>query len=118
MQKGIIAPLHEKSVIGSVSHFTKILKRPNFISPFIYKIHVRFYAKRDTRSALSEQCGCLLFFILSGCGFGLAQRSQLHIHPGRDAGRPCTFLAQLAELLTDMVRALAVLKRDGAVFYL
>ena len=117
MQKGIVAPLHEKSVIGSVSHFTKILKRPNFISPFIYKIYVRFYAKRDTRSALFRAMRVSLF-ILSGCGFGLAQRSQLHIHPGRDAGRPCTFLAQLAELLTDMVRALAVLQRDGAVFYL
>ena len=118
MQKGIVAPLHEKSVIGSVSHFTKILKRPNFISPFIYKIHVRFYAKRDTRSALFRAMRVSLIFFLSGCSFGLAQRSQLHIHPGRDAGRPCTFLAQLAELLTDMVRALAVLKRDGAIFYL
>ena len=97
MQKGIVAPLHEKSVIGSVSHFTKILKRPNFISPFIYKIHVRFYAKRDTRSALFRAMRVSLIFFLSGCGFGLAQ---------------------LAELLTDMVRALAVLKRDGAVFYL
>ena len=74
--------------------------------------------KETPAAPFSEQCGCLLFFILSGCGFGLAQRSQLHIHPGRDAGRPCTFLAQLAELLTDMVRALAVLKRDSAVFYL
>ena len=118
MQKGIVAPLHEKSVIGSVSHFTKILKRPNFISPFIYKIHVRFYAKKTPAAPFSEHCGCLLFFILSGCGFGLAQRSQLHIHPGRDAGRPCTIFTQLAELLTDMVRALAVLKRDGTIFYL
>ncbi len=62
MQKGMPAPLHEKSVIGSVSHFTKILKRPNFISPFIYKIHVRFYAKRDTRSALFRAMRVSLIF--------------------------------------------------------
>ena len=62
MQKGIVAPLHEKSVIGSVSHFTKILKRPNFISPFIYKIHVCFYTKRDTRSALFRAMRVSLIF--------------------------------------------------------
>ena len=118
MQKGIVAPLHEKSVIGSVSHFSEIHKRPNFISPFIYKIISGFYAKKTPAVSFAEIAGVSDDLVLSGCGFGLAQQSQLHIHPGRDAGRPCTFLAQLAELLTDMVRALAVLKRDGAVFYL
>ena len=74
--------------------------------------------KRHPQCPLQNIAGVSDDLVLSGCGFGLAQRSQLHIHPGRDAGSPCTFLAQLAELLTDMVRTLAVLKRDGAVFYL
>jgi hypothetical protein len=59
MQKGIVAPLHEKSVIGSVSHFSEIHKRPNFISPFIYKIISGFYAKKTPAVSFAEHCGCL-----------------------------------------------------------
>ena len=62
--------------------------------------------KRHPQCPLQNIAGVSDDLVLSGCGFGLAQRSQLHIHPGRDAGRPCTFLAQLAELLTDMVLSL------------
>ena len=51
-QTGIRSPLHKKSVIGSVSHFAEIHKRPNFISPIIYKISGHFCAKKDTRKAL------------------------------------------------------------------
>ena len=46
------------------------------------------------------------------------RRIELDIYPCGDAGGPGVFLAQPAELLTDMVRALAVLKGDGTVFYL
>ena len=46
--------LHEKSVIGSVSHFSEIHKRPNFISPFIYKIISGFYAKKTPAVSFAE----------------------------------------------------------------
>jgi hypothetical protein len=59
MQKGSVTPLHEKSVIGSVSHFSEMHKRPNFISPFIYKIISGFYAKKTPAVSFAEHCGCL-----------------------------------------------------------
>ena len=70
------------------------------------------------QSSLQSLAGIFIPFDRSGCRVGLAPRGQLHIHPGRDAGRPCALLTQPAKLLTDMVRTLAVLKRNRAVFHL
>ena len=41
-----------------------------------------------------------------------------HIHPCGHTGGPCAVLVQPAELLTDMVRALTVQKRDGTILHL
>ena len=88
--------------------------------PLFTKYPVIFAQKKTPAKLFAEQslAGVFIPFDRSGCCVGLALRSQLHIHPGRDAGRPCALLAQPAKLLTDMVRTLAVLKRNRAVFHL
>ena len=57
-----ICATYERVTRMHIYERTKILKRPNFISPFIYKIYVRFYAKRDTRSALFRAMRVSLIF--------------------------------------------------------
>ena len=52
-----------------------------------------------------------LFVLFCFCGL------HRYIDPGGDTGGPGILLAQPAELLAHMVRALTVQKRDGTILY-
>ena len=85
---------------------------------YFWKSHLFFPADTQKRQCTGAPAHCPFLIFSPSVQRSGSSFLHHHIHACRHTSRPGTVLVQPAELLTDMIGALAVQKRDRAIFYL